>query len=182
MKTKTMHCVCDSHAELQRAELAPGLAALRCPSCHGHRLDMADYERWRDDAQPASTDDDVPPMAPDAGARARPCPACTRLMSRYRVGATPDFRLDRCAPCGGVWFDAGEWPALVQAGLAQRLGDVVSDAWQRRVQTDEQRARRLAVLHAKHGEACLTELARVRTWLDAQPHRDELLALLRAGW
>lgn len=30
MKTKPMHCVCDAHAELQRAELAPGLTALRC--------------------------------------------------------------------------------------------------------------------------------------------------------
>jgi Zn-finger nucleic acid-binding protein len=181
--TKKLHCVCEAHTELDRAELAPGLPALRCATCHGHWLVLADHARWNAVAVPAPAgDEDVPPMRPEVGATARHCPACERLMARYRVGSTPDFRLDRCAPCQAVWLDAGEWPALHQAGLAHRLADVLSDAWQRRVQTDELSARRLAALQTRHGAACMDELARMRAWLDTQPHRDELLAMLRAGW
>jgi Zn-finger nucleic acid-binding protein len=180
MKSK-MFCGCEVGCSLLSSEIAPGLPSQRCSRCHGHWLRMADYELWRTDATPVQ-EHQVPPMRAEAGATARACPACERMMTRWRVGASPDFRLDRCAGCKAVWFDAGEWPALVRAGLAQRLSEVLSDTWQRRVQSDELSARRLAGLRARHGQECMNELERMRTWLEAQPQREELLALLRAGW
>jgi len=42
------------------------------------------------------------------------------------------------------------------------------------------RAVRLAALRRRYGNECIDELDRIRAWLDTQPHRDELLALLRA--
>lgn len=142
---------------------------------------MDDYRAWRDQsAPPAGASPPAPATSTDSGARH--CPACARLMHRYRVGARPDFRLDRCAPCQTVWFDAGEWQALLAAGLGARLEEILSDGWQRQLQADELRQGREAVLRQRHGDACIDELARMRQWLQAQPHRDELLALLRAGW
>ncbi|GAA5169569.1 zf-TFIIB domain-containing protein [Viridibacterium curvum] len=180
MGTRTF-CNCQAQAELSRAELAPGLPVQQCEACGGVLLGMPDYRLWRERA--VSTDvagQDAFEVSDSAAARA--CPGCTRLMQRYRVGVTPDFRVDHCPSCQLVWLDKGEWQGLAQAGLATRLSEVVSVAWQRRVQSDELRARREAGLRSKHGDACIDELKRVREWLDAQPKREELIALLRAGW
>ncbi|MBK9395089.1 MAG: zf-TFIIB domain-containing protein [Uliginosibacterium sp.] len=173
-------CNCASGAVLQGVELAPGLPALQCPACDGSVLKLDDYRSW----QPAPAAVTQPPHVPEIEDRpsARSCPACGRLMQRHRVGSSPDFRVDHCAPCQLVWLDRGEWPALTQAGLAGRLAEILTERWQRRLQNDEIRQQREAALRGKHGDACLDELARIRTWLAEQPHRDELIALLRTGW
>ena len=181
MTQAAMRCACEAHNVLVPLDLAGGLPVRGCEACGGSALAMADYRHWRDQAgAEAHAPVDVP-VVEDRPA-ARPCPSCTRLMQRVRVGATPDFRLDRCAACALLWLDRGEWDALRSAGLAASLEEILSERWQRDLQAQEVRARRDAQLRDKHGAACMDELARVRDWLDTQPHRDELLALLRAGW
>lgn len=174
---KVLHCSCAAHTELRPCELAPGLGGLHCTSCGGHMLMLEDYRAWRstDPVQPA-----VEATATAEDNSARNCPACARLMQRYRVGTTPDFRLDRCASCQAVWFAAGEWQALLATGMGTRLDEILTDAWQRQVQAEELRKGREAVLRQRHGEVVMDELIRIRQWLQAQPHRDELLALLGA--
>lgn len=176
---RNLRCTCEQRAQLLPAQLEQGLPGLRCPACAGELLALEDWRRWRDTA-PAVTAPLDAAVRTDGGARR--CVQCDRLMQRLRVGSQPDFRVDRCAGCRLVWFDAGEWAALLSAGLATRLEDVLSDAGQRQLQADESRQRREQVLRAKHGDACIDELARVRQWLAGQPHPDELIALLRAGW
>jgi Zn-finger nucleic acid-binding protein len=181
---KNLRCDCAAHTPFAAVELMPGLAAQQCASCEAAVVEMSDYRRW-------SQRSGVSAVTPGSGdvslldhetTVARSCPSCDKLMQRLRTGTQPGFRVDRCHVCQLVWFDRGEWPALVQAGLAGRLGEVLSDAWQKQAQTDELRAGREATLRARHGDACMDELARMRTWLDTQPSRDELLSLLRAGW
>ncbi|TWO70934.1 hypothetical protein FN976_12845 [Caenimonas sedimenti] len=142
---------------------------------------MGDYRHWRDQAG-AAAQAAIGLLVVEDHPAARPCPSCARLMQRVRVGATPDFRLDRCAACALLWLDRGEWDALRSAGLATSLEEILSERWQRDLQAQEVRTRRIAQLREKHGAECMEELARMREWLDTQPHRDELLALLRAGW
>ena len=177
--TKTLHCSCAAHTELKPCELAPGLTGLLCTSCGGHMLMLEDYRVWRSTA-PAQPATSATATAEDNSARH--CPACTRLMQRYRVGSTPDFWVDRCASCQAVWFAGGEWQALLAAGMGTRLEDILTDAWQRQVQAEELRKGRETVLRQRYGAATMDELARIRQWLHAQPERDELLALLRADW
>ncbi|OYT93458.1 MAG: hypothetical protein CFE43_04260 [Burkholderiales bacterium PBB3] len=175
----TLRCGCEAHTELTVCELAPGLQGLECVSCEGQLLQLDDYRAWRDKTP-------VPPVAQaiaaDEDPIARHCPACARLMQRFRVGAQPDFRVDRCAACQNVWFARGEWQAFVAAGLGSRLDEILTDAWQRQLQTNELRQGREAVLRQRHGAETMDELARIRQWLQAQPGRDELVALLRADW
>jgi Zn-finger nucleic acid-binding protein len=182
----TYRCVCAAASVLRPEALAPGLSADTCGDCHGHWLAMDDYRRWvANRPEPLSIDEaELPALrpAPAAEDKARACPSCQRWMERLRVGRSPDFRLDRCGACQRVWLDDGEWAALVAAGLAACLGDILSDGWQRQLQGEEARARREAELRARHGDACIDELARVRAWLATQPQRETLLALLRGGW
>lgn len=178
---KSLRCGCAAHAELSVSELAPGLPARQCPGCEGSLLELDDYRRWRDNSP-------APAPLPDQDATedggVRHCPACARLMQRLRVGAKPNFRVDRCAGCQALWFDRGEWAALAASGLASRLEEILSDAGQRQLQAGELRERREAALRHKHGDACIDEIARMHQWLRAQPaaQREELLSLLRAGW
>lgn len=177
--TKSLYCGCAAHTELSPCELAPGLTGLHCTSCGSHMLMLDDYRAWRSKA-PTPTTTAATTTAEDNSARH--CPACTRLMQRYRVGSTPDFRVDRCIACQAIWFAGGEWQALLAAGLGTRLEEITTDAWQRQLQADDLRKGREAVLRQRHGAATMDELARIRQWLQAQPERDELIALLRADW
>jgi len=178
----TLRCACRPQAELQPARLADGLHALQCAACGGVLLSLPEYRVWQERLPTAPV---LPAKALDADetdSGARSCPACTRLMQRHRVGATPDFRIDRCVPCQQVWFDRDEWAALVAAGLATRLPEVLSETWQRQLRNNELRQRREQTLRERHGDDCIDELLRMRRFLDLHPQRDELLALLRAGW
>lgn len=173
-------CNCSPKAQLARVELSPGLLAQCCEACGGALLAMDDYRQWRS-REPAEAGVENTSEFSDSPS-ARNCPGCARLMNRYRVGASPDFRVDHCHHCQLVWLDRGEWAALVKAGLSLRLSEIVSAAWQRRVQSDELRAKREVTLRERHGDACIDEIIRIRAWLEDQGQREELIALLRAGW
>ncbi len=176
-----LKCSCPAHAPMQPVALAEALLAVQCGACGGMLMAMDDWRAWKAGGEslvPHAVEDDLIEVF-DA-ASVRHCPACDRLMQRLRVSEGPDFRIDRCVACQNVWFDPGEWRAIVSRGLAGRLDELLSDGWQRRLQTEEVREVRIAALRRRYGNDCIDELDRIRAWLDTQPHRDELLALLRA--
>lgn len=185
MTHPALRCTCEAHTELEGTMLAPALPALHCAACGSTVLRLDDYRDWRERhpqqaAVPSASAAPLPQEESSPGVRR--CPSCARLMQRHRVGADPDFWLDRCSPCQWVWFDRHEWEALADAGLSLRLPELLSEAWQRQLRESEARQGREQALRARHGDACIDELARVREWLQSQPARDELLNLLRAGW
>jgi Zn-finger nucleic acid-binding protein len=179
-RLQSLRCGCGSATPLVSRELEAGLPAQGCDDCGGSVLQLGEYQAWRDRSGAQVTPHD--PVVFEDTPGARPCPNCQRLMHRLRAGLQPDFRLDRCAACQLVWFDQGEWQALVAAGHAARLDEILGDAWQRHMQATELRSLREASLRARHGDACIDELGRMREWLEAQENPDELINLLRTGW
>jgi Zn-finger nucleic acid-binding protein len=179
--TVRMRCACEAQNPLLPAQLPRGPAASTCEACGGALLALADYRRWREQA-PYDFGDSPGILVVEDSTAARPCPSCARLMQRLRVGGTPDFRIDRCPACALLWLDRGEWDALRANGLALHVEEILSERSQRDLQAGEVRALRAAQLREKHGDERMAELERMRDWLQAQPQRDELLALLRAGW
>jgi len=176
MSAKSVCCGCA--AELCPGELAAGLPAQVCPACGGVLLALDDYRVWRQTQVPAGEPPaSLPAVVEDAG-KARPCPACSGPMARYRVVPASDFRLDRCSPCQLVWLDGGEWSALHEVGLVDRLDSILADGWQRRILVDESRQRRESALRQRLGDAAVDELQRIQSWLQSRPNGRELLALL----
>ena len=180
MRQKSLTCRCGGR--LLSTALAEGLPARVCAACGGTLLALDKYRSWRRPVAPqylatAKPSEDMPPVADDDG-KARPCPACAGLMTRYRVSAGHALRLDRCSRCQLVWFDDGEWAVLVAAGLENHLDSILTDGWQRRIQLDEAQQRREANLRQRLGNEVVDELRRIQSWLRQQPNSQELLALL----
>jgi len=180
MLPKSLACGCGG--ELLTGVLTGGLPARVCPVCGGALLGLDDYRAWRQSRsaqrQPVpKMAGSLPPFAEEGG-RARPCPACAGPMTRYRAAAGSNLRLDRCSHCQLVWLDGGEWAALAAAGLDDRLDNILTDAWQRRIQLDVSRQRREAALRLRLGDEVVEELQRIQSWLHSRPNGRELLALL----
>lgn len=179
-----LHCACGAPAPLLPAELLPGLPVQGCARCHASLLSLDTYRQWVEGCPEPPNPEPCDSPVTDHHTPARACPRCTRLMERLRVSHEPDFRLDRCVGCQCVRLGAGDWPALVAAGLELRLSEVLGDGWQRRVREEVVHHRRETELRARHGDACVDDLIRIRAWLSSQPadQRETLLLLLRSGW
>jgi len=175
-----LHCSCASRSPLKAVALEEGLPAAACPDCSAVLLQMDDWRRWRSRSPHVPAAASAPAQAHADHGRARACPACTRLMQRLPVHNAQDFRVDRCIHCQYLWLDPGEWAALVQLGVALQLDTLLSDAGQRRLQSERLLATRMQTLRQRHGDERIDEILRFRRWLAEQPHPDELLALLRS--
>lgn len=177
---KKLFCACAPKAAFDhRCELKPGLLVRRCAACRGVLLALPDYRNWRDQhfsELPAVEPTPLPGR--EAPSKARACLSCGCLMARYRTGNAESFWLDFCPSCALVWFDDGEWETLEQGGLAPYLDTVLSDAWQKRVQTQRATSYRDDLLRVRFGEETLTEIRRIKAWLTEQPNRRDILTFL----
>ena len=164
--------------------LEAGLTSQACEGCGGQWIRWDDYRDWLDHTDPGAqaTDDAAPPKAPRPPDKtpAKLCPQCGRLLTRAKVGRGVKFQVERCAGCGGIWLDAGAWETVRAVGLHRDLHHVFSPAWQSDVARRERRAAYDDLLLRKLGADDLREARRVRAWLDASPHRRELVAVLLA--
>ncbi len=161
-----------------RQQLAEHLVAWACDTCRGQWLSLADYRDWRLRHPDALVDVEPSPLVTDEAPTARVCAGCGRIMSRHRTGTAPDFHVDRCAGCQAVWLDDGEWSRLTAADLHRHLDRLLSATWQQKLIASDLAARRMADLRRRLGDEVFEETLRLRTWLDQQPNRDDVLRLL----
>jgi Zn-finger nucleic acid-binding protein len=169
---------------LARETLDDGLEVLRCPQSGGIWIRPVWYWRWLDrhatESGQAGTDSvggaDV--SATDSGA-GKLCPEDGHFLIRHRVGHGLDFHVDRCGHCGGIWLDPGEWEALREKGLSEKLHLVFSSTWQARIREQERRVALEQLLTGKLGEDDYHELQRIAEWIATHPHRHEMQAFLR---
>ena len=173
-------------AELERATLlteADGVAALRgfrCPHEHGVFLAADLYFAWREGHEVGAEPGGIVPSSDEVGdvKRAKLCPQDGRIMSRFRTSHDGGFWLDRCATCGGIWFDGDEWDATVRLGLLDHLPSFFSDAWRRQVERESAERSHEVRLRERVGADDLGRVDEFRDWLWAHPERGALMARL----
>ena len=170
--------VCQPRQALRVTSLLDNLTARVCPNCGGHWLRSADYRAWRKHLPTNLPTRGAPIEAEAAEPRGlKRCPEDQRVLARMRIGHGVPFTFDFCRGCEGMWFDAGEWSALVERNLHDDLLQMVFDDWQRDVARAERRDSTEDNFRRQLGD----EYDRVRPfkqWLDAHPRRSELLAYL----
>ena len=90
-----------------------------------------------------------PEAAAEADARTGLCPLGHGIMRRAKVELSEPFFLERCASCGGIWFDEGELGRLANSSLLMHLFDLWSSDWQlrqRKAKAAQAQAQRLRSL------------------------------------
>jgi Zn-finger nucleic acid-binding protein len=176
---KKIFCPCSPKTSFDHCELTPGLLAKRCPSCSAVLLALDDYRPWRDRHFPG-----IPAVEPAAvpgqeeHSKARVCPSCQQIMRRYRTGSAESFWLDYCPSCQLAWLDQGEWETLEKSGLALHLDTLLTERWQRLIEERKTLSFRDVLLEKRFGAETLTEIRRVKNWLDAHPRRKDILLYL----
>jgi Zn-finger nucleic acid-binding protein len=154
-----------------------GSSALQCPSCSGFwvppevvALPTITLLLTQRDARPTE-----PPLA---NKRTGQCPDGHGLLRRARVTWHNPYFLERCARCGGVWFDAGEWSRAAADQLFSNLSEVWSPAWRKQLSDEQSHASLEVDLRAKLGVELFDLLHAVANRLEAHEHRGVALAYL----
>ncbi|HEY1532811.1 MAG TPA: zf-TFIIB domain-containing protein [Polyangiaceae bacterium] len=154
-----------------------GAAALRCPSCSGFWV-PPEVVLVAASVELLGKLDTHPQQAPGEDKRTGQCPDGHGLLRRARVTFHAPYFLERCARCGGVWFDAGEWSRAASDGLLANLSEVWSPAWRKHL-SDQQSHEALEVdLRAKLGSELFDLLHAVANRLETHPQRGVALAYL----
>jgi Zn-finger nucleic acid-binding protein len=170
-------CVSQPLVAVQGTSSKAGASALQCPSCSGFWVPpevvalpgMVELLRERDAH---------PKLAPSEDKRTGQCPDGHGLLRRARVTWHNPYFLERCARCGGVWFDAGEWSRAAEDQLFSNLSEVWSPAWRKQLSDEQSHASLEVDLRAKLGAELFDLLHAVASRLEAHEHRAVALAYL----
>ena len=177
-----MHCPCCQTSTLKRVRLDDYLSAHACETCEGQWISSYDYWHWLE-WQPESREirqcesvglgDSV-----SDNRRASFCPECHHLMRRAKVGHGLSFYLDRCAHCGGNWFDKGEWETLKAHNMHDKVHLVFSEPWQAQIRQAEFNRVLEETYRSALGDEDYAQALKIRAWLEQHPHRDYILSVL----
>lgn len=133
-----MKCSSCKNGNLERSYFEGLFACHSCSNCGGDLILLGDFLRWQelnpevDLAVEAKVD-----VVSEDTSRAMLCPLSGTLMTKYRIAADTEHRLDLSPSINAVWLDKGEWSLLKEKGLANKLAEIFTDHWQRGVREEE---------------------------------------------
>ncbi|HTA88545.1 MAG TPA: zf-TFIIB domain-containing protein [Polyangiaceae bacterium] len=154
-----------------------GASALKCPSCSGFWV-PPEVVALPGIVETLAQQDTRPAHTSSEDKRTGQCPDGHGLLRRARVTWHDPYFLERCARCGGVWFDAGEWSRAAQDDLFSNLSEVWSPAWRKQLSDRESHASLEVDLRAKLGRELFDLLHVVANRLESHEHRGVALAYL----
>lgn len=184
-----MKCTVCTDGRLEPAYLEPLLPCHACSDCGGRLLRMMDYFRWQSDNQAhgegLEQNADLPAVLVDEEngveetKRAVICPKSGALMTKYRISADTDHRLDFSSASNSVWIDKGEWTLLKAGGLTGHLNRIFTSHWQHEIHSQESSEVMEELYKRRFGEH-YSSLKAFRDVLDSMDDRNEAVAYLMA--
>jgi Zn-finger nucleic acid-binding protein len=128
----------------------------RCTRCKGVWLTRDEIGQWRSGGGVLKiSPSEAPPEDLEVDRKAGLCPDCGRILVRAALsesdGGQSAFYLDRCANCGGIWFDHGEWNELAADEELDDLSRLWDPEWQRRRVEEKNRRAYLERLEERLG-------------------------------
>lgn len=101
-----------------------------CSKCDGELILLRDLKKWQEQHPESefTVSAEVEMISVDT-AKAMVCPLRGGLMTKYRISADTQHRLDLSPTVNAVWLDKGEWNLIKEKGLATKLSDIFTDHW-----------------------------------------------------
>ena len=164
---------------LRHALVLDELPAYACERCDGLLLNLVVYRHWRESHPPTPADETVAPddVEVDDSTAVLSCPKCRAIMTKYRFSADVPNRIDYCAHCEELWFDAGEWDLVASTARSGHLAEIFAQPWQRKLRRQisaDMELSRMKTLLADDYE----RLSDIESWLRDHPHRAQIIARL----
>ncbi|MEB3178775.1 MAG: zf-TFIIB domain-containing protein [Nostocaceae cyanobacterium] len=171
--------------DLLQGTFRSSLGAHYCPECVGIWISAREYEPWQAhqpqySAAPqwlAQSLDVQFKLSPHDG-KAALCPECNRILSRTKVSLKTPFYLERCANCGGIWCDGGEWEVLEHLELHASIPQLCSQEWQVQIQKYQQIEKDREALVERFGVDLADLVFALADNLEHHPHADFAVAYL----
>jgi Zn-finger nucleic acid-binding protein len=141
---------------------------------------LRDFKRWQElhptSEFPVSAEVEV--ISEDTS-RAMICPLSKRLMTKYRISADTQHRLDLSPTVNAVWLDKGESNLLKEKCLAPKLSEIFTDHWQHEI-LDVETAEVMHELYERKFGDQYEKIKEFKTMMDAMRNRPEVIAYLLA--
>ena len=174
-----MQCPTCNNQTLTPTKLERGLPALSCKKCNGILLSILSYREWLErEPQFTRTTEQLAPIKTTSTKLVIKCTKCRKLMTKYKVSADLDNQIDLCLDCADVWFDNGEWELLGQLGLQDHFTTIFNPPWQIKIREEKFKKQYLLEIKNQIGEEDFTQASEFKTWLNAHPHRNDILHFL----
>lgn len=155
-----------------------------CSNCGGDLILLGDFLRWQElnpesDFSAGTYADVEVGVVIEETSRAMICPLSGTLMTKYRILAGTEHRLDLSPTINAVWLDKGEWNLLKEQGLANKLNSIFTDHWQRGIHATEASEVLDELYIAKFG-AHYETIKAFKSTINKMQNRSEVIAYLLA--
>ena len=175
-----MRCPVCMSKSLFDTTIENGLSVSVCESCNGYWLAYDKYQAWRKDNSQSPSGTELTDIAhePCDVKKAKMCPACGRILTKFKVGHGIDFYLDHCDGCNGVWLDSNEWNVLKKHNLHKAINDMFTSSWRRQIHVDDLRHSHDKIFTETFGISDYAELQKMKQWIDKHPKRTAIISFL----
>jgi len=136
------------------------------------------YRYWSDRQEKLCEASEGETLVIEDNVKAQVCPKCTRLMTKFQIGASTTNRLDLCAGCDEVWLDKGEWQLLRMLDHQHNLQKIFTDAWQRSIRVERQVLFQKSRYQSLLGDDGFGLVDEFKAYLDGHEHRADILQYL----
>lgn len=178
-----MNCpTCKTHG-LKPIKLADDLPAEGCGHCQGALVSLLAYRIWLErhpvESQLAADRQAEGGVESEDSSHALICPKCAGLMTKYRIAADTENKIDLCVRCNEVWLDDGEWALIKSLELADKLPRIFYDSWQKQIRQNHSQALKEQKFQELLGED-YAEIVRINEWIKGHAQRRTLLDFLNS--
>lgn len=108
------------------------------------------------------------------------CPSGHGLLIRAKVeDKTNPFYLEKCATCGGIWFDNEEWQRIINNNLVDNINEIWCSSWQTQQRNKKSRDTYLKANRKIFGENLFNKIIEQSILLKEHPDKGRAIALLQ---
>ena len=176
-----MKCPVCRDTVLELEDIDHGLSAGVCDNCGGKWISLQSYHAWLEFAAHVQRDsgEENKTAAIPRNEKARICPRCDRILTKYSIAAESPLNIDRCSNCSGAWLDEADWETLRTKKLHVALDRIFTDHWQNEIRREKTKQTLANIYRKKFGPENFERVRNFKKWVFEQDNREEILSYLR---